>query len=122
MKDLILSIIPLLCQIESNHNPNAVGDNGRAVGILQIHECVVDDVNGYLAIDFRSSDRRDSRNSQYLCYFYLLRWGRAYQRNTGKNPTKEVLCRIWNGGPKGYLKKSTIPYWNKVKDLLDGNN
>ncbi len=30
----------------------------------------------------------------------------------------EILSRIHNGGPKGYLNSNTDKYWNKVKSYL----
>jgi hypothetical protein len=30
----------------------------------------------------------------------------------------EYQARCWNGGPKGYSKKSTREYWAKVKAIL----
>ena len=27
----------------------------------------------------------------------------------------EVIARCWNGGPKGWKRKSTNHYWNKVQ-------
>ena len=33
------------------------------------------------------------------------------EKETGKKPTDEVLARIWNGGPRGWKKKSTRKYW-----------
>ena len=36
LETLIALILPVLAMVESNNNPSAVGDNGRAVGVLQI--------------------------------------------------------------------------------------
>ena len=33
-------------------------------------------------------------------------------------PTYEVYARIWNGGPDGWKKRSTLKYWKKVKKEL----
>ena len=40
----LTELILALCLIESSLDPNAIGDGGEAVGILQIHECVILDV------------------------------------------------------------------------------
>ena len=37
---------------------------------------------------------------------------------TGKIFTNEIGARIWNGGPRGYLKDSTKKYWKKVNRVL----
>ena len=39
-------------------------------------------------------------------------------RQNTDNPTDEILARNWNGGWKGYKKKSTLKYWNKVRKEL----
>ena len=38
-------LITSLVQVESRGNSNAIGDNGKAIGCLQIHKGVVEDVN-----------------------------------------------------------------------------
>lgn len=55
-------MIDALIEVESNGQPDAVGDDGQAVGILQIHPCVIDDlrVAGY---DFTLDDRLDPDRS-----------------------------------------------------------
>ena len=31
----------------------------------------------------------------------------------------EVIARCWNGGPKGYKRKKTLHYWNKVQKEIN---
>ena len=46
MDNLSLDVlIKALIQVETNGNPKAIGDNGDAKGILQIHQEVITDVN-----------------------------------------------------------------------------
>lgn len=119
MTELILSLLPFLAQVESANDPNAIGDNGRAVGILQIHKCVVDDVNRILGADvFKYSDRKNQGLSWRIAGIYLGHYGRHYERLTGKSATHEVLARIWNGGPDGWKKPSTLKYWKRVQKEL----
>lgn len=33
-------------------------------------------------------------------------------------PTVEVYARIWNGGPEGWRKSSTLAYWRRVRNAL----
>ena len=42
---MLASLIAALIFVESGGNPNAVGDQGRAIGVLQVHRAVVADVN-----------------------------------------------------------------------------
>jgi hypothetical protein len=120
MNSLIVALIPLLIQVESSGNVNAIGDSGQAVGCLQIHPCVVYDVNRlYPCLKYGLAIRYDKTKSIDICYRYLEHYGRAYEKKTGKFVTMEVLARIWNGGSDGWKKKSTVKYWNKVKKELE---
>ena len=57
MKAILELLIPVLIHVESGGDVNAIGDMGEAVGCLQIHEIMVDDVNriagkfGYICHD-----------------------------------------------------------------------
>ena len=107
-------LINALIKVESNGNVLAVGDNGNAVGCLQIWKIVVDDVNGFSKTKYTYEDRKSKSKSIEICKAYLNWYGKVYQKNTGKVPTNSVYARIWNGGPSGYKKSATIKYWNKV--------
>jgi hypothetical protein len=49
---------------------------------------------------------------------YLEHWGQAYTQKTGKKPTAEIYCRIWNGGPDGWREKQTVKYWHKARTVI----
>jgi len=120
MNDIIDKLIPALIQVESGGNPNAVGDNGEAVGILQIHKCVVDDVDSWHRPSMYGEGSRWSPESSIsICIEYLSYYKHKYEVKTLKPATFEVLARIWNGGPNGWKKKSTKSYWLKVKAKLE---
>lgn len=121
MNELIQLLIPLLMVIESNNNPKAIGDNGDAVGILQIHEIVIDDVNRIYKKNYRYEDRLSPFKSKEICVLYLTYYGSVYQRKTGMEPTMEVLAKIWNGGEYGYKKEKTQNYWNRINELKRTN-
>jgi hypothetical protein len=63
MKALILA----LAMVESSFNPSAVGDNGDAVGLLQIHECVIQDVNRVYGTSYTLDDRLNPQASVAIC-------------------------------------------------------
>jgi len=113
------SLIKALVQVESGGNSSAIGDNGDAYGILQIHQGVVADVNRTCKTNFTHEDAFDGNMARDICSRYLAYWGRVYQKTTQKEPSEEVLARIWNGGPKGYEKQATMKYWSKVKEALE---
>lgn len=116
MNQVLIYLIPILMQVESGRNSNAIGDNGKAVGCLQIHECVIKDVNRIYGKEYSIEDRRFEKRSMEICYLYLDHYGKRYEEITGEAPDHEVYCRIWNGGPNGWRKESTQKYWIKVKE------
>lgn len=120
----LTQLILALCLVESNCDPNAIGDGGDAVGILQIHHCVIDDVNRIYGTEYVYADRYDPMLSKMICRKYLSYWGEVYTKRTNKNPTAEVLSKIWNGGALAYEKKNPIDirkldnYWRKVHKII----
>lgn len=108
-----------IMMVESHGNENAIGDNGAALGCMQIHMCVIDDVNRIYKTNYRSQDRLVTKKSFMIAKKYLKYWGDQYEKDTGKKPNAEIYARIWNGGPIGYKKTATESYWEKVrKEIL----
>jgi hypothetical protein len=120
----LTELILALCLIESSLDPNAIGDRGEAVGILQIHECVIQDVNRIYGTEYNLNDRYDPMLSKMICRKYLKYWGKVYYQRTNKQPTAEVLAKIWNGGALAYEKTNPIVvqrldnYWRKVHKVI----
>jgi hypothetical protein len=100
-------LIDALMHVESKGKVHAIGDNGRAVGCLQIHKVVIEDVNRAYNTSYKYSDRKSIEKSREICRRYLILHG-------GRNATDEKYARIWNGGPKGHRKVATRKYWGKV--------
>lgn len=120
MENLIVFLIPFLVQVESGGNPDAVGDGGRSVGVLQISTAVVDDVNRILGKHVYSyADRNNAVKSTRMCQVYLAYWGMQYQKKRDAAPDWRVLARIWNGGPDGWRKRATDDYVLKVKRAME---
>jgi len=122
MSSVSANLIKALIKVESGGKIGAVGDGGLAVGVLQIHPIVIDDVNRIYKTKFTLKDRLDPEKSKTICRLYLDYYGRQYAKKTGLKPTDEVLSRIWNGGPGGWKKQSTVKYWNKVKAYYGKDN
>ena len=93
-----------------------VGDNGKAIGCLQIWKTVVDDINKYSKVKYTYTDRYDKVKSYEMFKLYIGHY--ATKKRLGRKPTNEDMARIWNGGPNGYKKTATIKYWNRVKKYI----
>ena len=112
----ILALIAAIIMVESGGNTYAVGDNGRAFGSMQIHQCVIDDVNRVYNTHYVHEDAFNEHKARDMFIKYIHMY--ATHRRLGREPTYEDMARIWNGGPNGYRKESTIKYWEKVKERL----
>lgn len=107
----LTNLITALIAVESSGNDLAIGDNGRAVGPLQIHRAVVLDVNRFTGSHYRHQDMTNRAAARAVCQAYLEHYGRS--------KTTEQQARIWNGGPTGDKKTSTNAYWAKVKKHIN---
>jgi len=97
---------------ESNRDTAAIGDGGRAVGILQIWKIMVDDVNRILGYDhYLYSDRLSRQKSREMCKIYLHHYCGAMSWHD--------MARCWNSGPTGYKKECSIGYANDVIDIME---
>ncbi len=100
-----------MIQVESRGKDSIIGDNGKAIGILQMHKIAVRSVNKILKkndIDLEYSyDDRYSREKTIEMYW-------IWRNSKHSNHSDEVIARSWNGGPKGPNKSATLHYWNKV--------
>jgi len=107
------TLLAALIAVESGGNNQAIGDEGRSIGCLQITEACVLDVNRIYSTTFKWPDDCFNRYlSQRICTLYLSHYG-------GEKPTDHKLARIWNAGPEGYKKAASRAYWRKVKQKLE---
>ena len=106
----LTNLISALIIVESSGNDMAIGDNGKAIGPLQIHNAVVLDVNRITGSHYRHQDMTNRAQARAVCEAYLKHYGRG--------ASTEQLARRWNGGPSGDKKQSTEAYWNKVRKHL----
>lgn len=119
-----ISLVDALIQVESGGNDNAIGDHHlsqKAYGCLQIRQPCVDDVNELKGTNYKAQDCLGNRNiSLFIFENYMSLY--ATEKNIGRKVTDEDKARIWNGGPSGWKRTSTLPYWEKVKKILAVNN
>ena len=106
----LTNLISALISVESSGNDLAIGDQGRAIGCLQIHKAVVVDVNRITGSNYRHSEMTNRAQARAVCEAYLTHYGRG--------ATTEQLARQWHGGTTGDRKSATEAYWAKVKKNL----
>lgn len=118
MKDLVI-LLWALAAVESNGDPNAVGDGGKALGVFQIHEDYWKDGCRILGVNWEyKKEVWNVDKSVHIVTAYLAHYGARYKRTAKQTPTLEVLARIHNGGPDGFKKAATLKYWERVKKKL----
>lgn len=111
-------LLSALIAVESGGNPHAIGDQGRAYGILQIHANVVHDVNRVKGTRYVHKDAFDPVKARAICEAYLSHY--ATPARLGRVPTNADKARVWNGGPTGHKKSATLSYWQRVKAAMGG--
>ena len=111
----ILAVIAALIMVESSGNPKAV--SGDQIGVLQIRPCMVKDVNRISGKHYTHKDAFSKEKSIEMCKIYFTFYGKVYKKRTGKEPSNEILARMWNSGPS-INWKATDNYWRKVQKHL----
>ncbi len=104
-------LLDAIAHVESNNNPDAVGDNGRALGAYQIHRRYWQDGTRILGVEWKYREARDPHKARQIV--------RAYLRHYGKGKGLLDMARIHNGGPNGHKKKATLVYSRKVETVLE---
>ena len=105
------TILFILMTVESGGNIHAVGDDGKAIGLYQIHAEYFQDASEHLCRNHPEVDlvypyaAFNAVSSAYLVKAYMARY--ATEERIGRPVTVEDICRIHNGGPNGYKKSST---------------
>lgn len=104
-------LIPALIRHESGGDAKAIGDQGRAWGILQIHSEMAAECSRLSGKKFTHKDAFNPQKSKEMCRIFL----NAY---SDENTSIEDMARMWNGGPSGDDKRATVGYWNMIKQYL----
>lgn len=105
------------CKCDSQTHCYCIGDNGKSVGSLQQSRAYVQDVNDYYKTNYQyPEDSYNRETAKRITELYLKRW--ATKSRIGRDVTVQDMARIHNGGPQGYKRESTNPYWNKVKSRI----
>jgi len=109
------AMIRAVAQVESGGNDSATGDNGLAVGRLQIHPILVKDVNRIAGTHYTLEDRKDAAKSAEMFVIYC--------RHYAGPVDAEKWSKCWNAGGAWRSKPAKVQkrldaYWNKVEAQL----
>ena len=128
--DINRSLLDAVKEVESGGDSCAIGDKNlqnQAYGLYQIRKPYYDD-----AVQFNPSLSQEGSfpgdvwgagseaYSEKVIGSYMGRY--ATENRLGRQPTDEDIARIHNGGPNGYMKDSTLPYWEKVQQAMNRMN
>ncbi len=105
-------IVTVLKQVESLGDTQAIGDGGKAYGVLQIHKVCVNDINRYYNTNYTHEDAFDEICSEEMFNLYIGMGIKLYIKKYSVKPSEEDIVRMWNGGCyKGYKYKATEKYY-----------
>ena len=103
----LLELIKAIRAVESSNGVTSRNE-------LQITPICIADVNRLYRTHYTFADALDRVKSEEIAVLYLSYWS-----NKAAVPkTAELYARIWNGGPNGWKKQSTLSYWHKVRKHL----
>jgi hypothetical protein len=116
--------IQALIQVESNGRCLAIGDNGKAYGILQIHNVMIQDYNRITGASLVHSDAFNEVTARRVCRSIL----KHYLQDI-RSPTLKHIAFIWNGGggarhrvehPRQDAKQANLnAYYKKVRSAYN---
>lgn len=107
-------IYDIIKYVESSNNPKAIGDDGRAYGVVQIHKSCVMDINRLYNTNYTHKQAFDEAYSREMFMLYMSYGIKRFKKRYCRSPTEEEVVRFWNGGIyKGYKMKATKKYYKK---------
>ena len=114
MTNLISLTIAILIHVESHNHAGAIGDHHKAVGLLQIHPCIVRDCQRiYPQYEFTLHDRYDPYISVEMSRVWL---SREAARLHIDSPL--LLAYRWNaprtGKPRLSYRKRVYEAWKRI--------
>ena len=113
-------LIEAMIIVESDGRDHIIGDKhlgeNYAAGALQIRPVMVREVNRILKLQHRPHryKLKDRFSRQKSIEMFNI-WRQFHH----PDDDFEKIARNWNGGPKGYLKNSTVEYWVEVQMELN---
>jgi hypothetical protein len=105
-------VLDAIALVESNGNPNAVGDGGHSLGCFQISRAYWQDGTRFLGVHWAYSQARDPAKARRVVRAYLLHFE--------PNGNLETWGRLHNSGPNWRKKmRLTDDYWQRLRAELE---
>jgi len=114
-------VLDAIAIVESAGDPNAIGDNGNAIGLFQIWESYWTDGIERSGIGGEYSDCFDPTYARMVVLGYMDRY--ATPDRLGRAVTQKDIAFLHNGGPraiwaKGQKLNNLETYWSKVRRTM----
>ena len=106
---IVVLALSCITQMESNWDDAAIGDNGLAYGSLQIHQCVIDDVNKNFNKNYCHDEMFEREKAVEVYYYYMALLEIDYISRYYDFPPEQYLVQGWNSG-RGRQKDITSYY------------
>jgi hypothetical protein len=107
-------IVKVLRQIESHNEPSAIGDNGKAFGVLQIHKIYVQEVNNRFGTTYTHKEMFQENCAEEVFFLYMEFAIERFERKYKRPVAEQDVVRMHNGGAfQGHRIESTKKYYNK---------
>lgn len=108
-------------EVNNIHNSSIVGDNGRAFGLYQIHDIMVQDYNRITGSQAVHEDAFNTEFSRELAYKVLFHY-KTHIESLGVEVTIDHLLFIWNGGGGAWKRVQTPIDDQKQRNLIRYKN
>lgn len=110
----------VIAKIESSGNPLAIGDNGKALGMYQLHKAVVIDYNKATGSNYKHKDMLNASIAYKVANWYFGDISRML-RHYGKPVTVENILTAYNMGIGNAVKgRKAVKYIAKYNRITKG--
>jgi hypothetical protein len=107
--------------IETLNTDSLIDKSGRAYGRYQIHAVCLTGSGLENLLNYQHKDMFDSVKAVRVFWAAMGVHCYTYAQKYGKYPNLGQLARIWNGGPNGHKKQSTLNYLKKFEQCQRKN-
>lgn len=103
----------IIANIESGDDSSKIGDNGKAIGHLQIHKECVEDVNHWFGTNYCHEDMVDREKAEDVFFKYIALGEDRFIKENLSFPTEKDIVNFWNWGI--YQKPKNDIYYGKYQ-------